>query len=209
LRFPVNLRTGVGMVAPRGLATGQGFVTEMTPAIYDRAEQQKALTSLLDLLIGTLEDSALISGPDSRPWAAESARFIAFTVADFALSFIVPLKRSQFRDEREWRIIVRPCHTPFSSDPTEADRNCECFIKVGPSKRYVELAPLEPEEQLIPGVPFGLPTKPPRFPINAVRVGPCEQGEKMAELARRLLDKHGLHSTHVLRSKLPTSFDCN
>jgi hypothetical protein len=164
---------------------------------------------LLDLLIEILEDPSLITGPDPGIWAAESARFIAFTVADFALSFIVPLKRSEFRDEREWRIVARPSHTRFSSDPTEADRNCECFIKAGSSKRYIELAPLEPEEQLIPGVPFGLPTNPPKLPISAVRVGPCKQGEKIAELARRSLDKHGLHAAQVLRSELPPSLDCH
>lgn len=205
LRFAISPQTGISMGAPRALATGQGFVTEMVPAVYERSEQQKALTSLLRSLIETLEDPSLITGPDPGWWAA---RFIAFTVSDFALSSIVRLKKREFRGEREWRIVVRPCHTPFSSDPTEADRNCECFIKAGPPKRYVELAPLEPEEQLVPGAAFPPQTDPPKLPIDAVRVGPCTRGGEMIELARQLLNRHGLQTADVLKSEIPALLDC-
>lgn len=207
LRFTTKRQTGVCMSAPRGLATGQGFVTDLVTAVYGKSDQRTALTFLLDRLIETLEDPSLIAGPDPGPRGAASARFIALTVSDLALSFIVRLKHPNFEGEREWRVVVRPWHTHFSSDPKEADRNCECFIKTGPSKRYVELAPAEPEEKLVPGRLFGMPVDPPKLPIDAVRVGPCVRSKEMTE-ARQLLDRHGLQTADVLKSKIRVSLDC-
>jgi hypothetical protein len=194
--------------APVALAAGLGFTTEMVPAIYDKSEQDAALGSILDLLIETLEDRSLIAGFETGPWISATSRFVAFTISNLALRLIVCLKSPVFADEREWRVVATPSHLPFSSDPDEADRNCECHIKSNWLKRYVELAAAEPEEQLIPGVAFGLPTPPLKLPIDAVRIGPCNDGNGMAELARQLLDKSGFEVS-IVRSEIPTLLDCH
>jgi hypothetical protein len=209
LRFPIETHNSVFLSAPRGLATGQGFATQLVPAIYDKNEQQTALGLLLDLLTETLEDRSLIVVSDAGPWAHALASFVALTVSDFALSFIACLKNPAFEDEREWRIVARPCITPFSSDPMEADRNCECYIKTNWSKPYVELTATEPEALLIPGAVFGLPTPPLKLPIDAVRIGPCKESKGMVERACQLLHKHGFQVAPVLESEIPTLLDCH
>jgi hypothetical protein len=173
-------------------------MTEMLPAIYYRSEQSATLAHLLDLLIATLEDPALITGPEFGVWTADLAKVIAVTVADFALTFIVPLKAPGFRHECEWRIVARPSHLSFSSDPTEADRNCECHIKVGPPKRYVELCTEEQETKILPGVIIGLLSPPLRLPISEVRIAPI--GE-IVENARLFLNTVGMGHVPVLRPR--------
>lgn len=208
LRFLANAESGPFLSAPRGLATGQGFTTTLLPAIYDELEQETVLRSLLDLLIDTLEDPSLIADVEGV-WAPSLANFISLTISDFALSSMVRLKNPKFLDEREWRIVVRPSHTAFSSDPTEGDRNCECYIKRDWIKPYVELSGPEPVGQLRPGTVFGLMSHLPELPIDAVRIGPCERSDQMAQRARGLLDKYRLETASVLKSEIPTSLDCN
>jgi len=206
LCFVINPAERIFISAPRGLASEHGFKTELLAAIYDRKEQKIALSSLLSSLVETLEDQSLIRGPDP-PWAAGSAKFIALTISDLALSLITRLKKKEFRRQSEWRIVIRPGHRCFSSDPYEADRNCECYIKTE-SRRYVELSATEPEPRLVPGAVFGLPTPPLKLPIGAVRIGPFKGRNKMAELARQLLDEHGLGAACVLRSGILAPLKC-
>lgn len=209
LCFPTGVQAGAFLTAPRGLATGQGFVTDILPAVYDKSEQETMLRSILDPLVEVLEDRSLINGFETGPYVRSLASFVAFTISSLALRVIVCLKNPAFEDEREWRIVVMPSHTAFSSDPTEADQNCQCYIKTKWSKPYVELSAMEPEERIVPGAVFGPPTPPPRLPIHQVRIGPCRLGEEMAQRARQLLDKYRLEEVRVLRSEIPTSLDCH
>lgn len=201
LRFPVDNRQTVGVIAPHGLAAGQGFLTELVPAIYDMKEQETALLSLLDPLLETLEDQSLIVGIDDGGWAPAIAKFVAFTVSDLALTSITRMKGPEFQREREWRLVVRPWRLRFSSDPTEADRNCEHFIKQGPPKRHVELAPREPQPTLTAGAVFGLPHSEPALPVEAVRVSSCQHDGEAAAV-RQLLSMHDLHAVAVLKSRV-------
>jgi hypothetical protein len=203
LRFPVDNRKDLRVVAPRGLAARQGFLTELVPAIYDRREQKAALLSLLNPLLQTLEDRSLIVDIDYGGWAPAMARFVAFTVSDLALTSLTRMKGPGYRRESEWRLVVRPCRLRFSSDPTEADRNCECFIKQGPPKRHVELAPREPQPTLTAGAVFGLPHSEPALPVETVRVSSCQHDEEAASV-RQLLSKHDLHTVAVLKSRVHT-----
>jgi len=203
LRFPVDNRRTLRLVAPHGLAAGQGFLTELVPAIYDTKEQKAALLSLLNPLLETLEDPSLIVGIDYGGWAPAMAKFVAFTVSDLALTSITRLKGLQFQREREWRLVVRPWRLRFSSDPTEADRNCERFIKQGPPKRHVELAPREPQPTWTAGAVFGLPQSEPALPVEAVRVSSCQHDGEAAAV-RQLLSKHDLHAVAVLKSRVRT-----
>ncbi len=204
LQFPLDNRGSVGVTAPHGLAAGQGFLTELAPAIYDQKDQKAALLSVLNPLLQTLEDRSLIVGIDHGGWARAMAKFVAFTVSDLALTSITRMKGPGFRHEREWRLVVRPCRLRFSSDPTEADRNCEYFIKQGPPKRHVELAPVEPRSTLVPGAIFGLLQSEPALPVKAVRLSSC-QHDREAESVRQLLSKHDLDAVAVLRSRVQHS----
>lgn len=200
LRFPVHDWETTGVVAPHGLAAGQGFLTELVPAIYDTKEQKAALLSLLNPLLDTLEDRSLIVGIDCGGWAPAMAKFVAFTVSDLALTSITRLKGPEFQREREWRLVVRPWRLRFSSDPTEADRNCECLIKRGPTKRHVELAPREQQPTLVSGAIFGLPQSEPALPIEAVRLSSCHHDDESASV-HQLLSKHDLRAVAVLKSR--------
>jgi hypothetical protein len=195
LRFPVNPDCGISLLAP------QAFAAEMVPAIYDRSEQETALVSLLDFLIETIEDQSLIRVREPAP---ELARFVAFTVSQFALPFIVPLKNRRFEHEREWRMVIRPSHKRFSSDSTEGDRNCECFIKTNWSKPFIELCGPTPVDSRAPAILYV-----PKLPLDAVRIGPCDKSATALKLSRQLLDHHGLQSAAVLESEIPTLLDCH
>lgn len=200
IRFSVDHKNAVGLIAPKGLAAGQGFLTELLPATYDAKEQQTALGSLLDPLIETLEDRSLISDFDPSGWSSEMAKFIAFTVSDLALTSITRMKNAEYRRENEWRLVVRPWRLRFSSDPSEADRNCECFIRQGPQKRYVELAPLEPVQPIVSGRVFGLAQNEVALPISTVRVNFHHKDE--LESARHWLAELDLDSIEVLKRRL-------
>ena len=115
-------------------------------------------------------------------------------------------KRKEFREQAEWRIVVRPDHTRFSSDITEADRNCQCYIRTRSSRRYVELSTSEPEPCLVPGVALGPRTARLMLPINAIRIAPFNNADEMATLARQLLDTH-LEAASVLPSKFSSTTD--
>jgi hypothetical protein len=199
LRFAASREGGIGVSAPQALAKGRGFITEMLPAIYDLGEQEATLDRLLDLLIATLENRALITGSEFGPWTADLARSIAVTVADFALKFIVPLKKPCFRHECEWRIVVRPNNLQFSSDPAEADRNCECYIKIGPAKRYVELCTKEPDTQINWGQAiYGLLTPSLQLPISDVQI--ASRGDIVSS-ARWFLDRVGMGHVPVVQPR--------
>lgn len=208
LHFEIKPPTRPFISAPqglsKGLSTGQGFKTELVPAIYDPTEKIDWLNCLLDSLVETLRDPSLIQQSGASPWTAASARFVAVTISDQALSLIARFKKEGFREEAEWRIVARPDHTHFSSDVAEADRNCQCYIRTRSSRRYVQLSAAKPESHLIPGTAFGLPTPSLRLPIDAIRVGPFNNADEMTTLARQLLDEH-LEAARVLRSKFSSA----
>ncbi len=203
LHFEIKPPTRPFISAPHGLATGQGFKTELLPAIYDRTEQIDWLNSLLDSLIETLKDPSLIQQSGASPWTAALARFVAVTISDQVLSLIARFKKEEFRKEAEWRIVARPDHTHFSSDVEETDRNCQCYIKTT-ARRYVELSATEPQPRLIPGAAFGLPIPQLALPISAIRIGPIGDGDEVATLVRQLLDEY-LEGVSVFRSKFSSA----
>ena len=97
------------------LRTGQGFKPE--PNVYtsipvkieyDRSEQAKKCVSILDQLLAIFDDPetarALVTVSD-HPLVGYST--ILRVIADMLLEEILSFKNEAFRDEKEWRVVIR------------------------------------------------------------------------------------------------------
>ena len=191
-----------GVAAPRGHASGQGFVSELVPVIYEGKKQKKMLVKALGALIAILEDTSIVQGSFFGPCKADMARFPAPTVAEFLLSLIVRFKsKKEFSDEYEWRVVARPDRTSFSSDPLEADRNCECYVRKDEARKYIEMSGVEPEVLFRPGEPiFGLAVPNVKLPIREVVIGPKLRQAEMFDCAQVVLSDCGYGDVPISRS---------
>lgn len=189
------------VTAPRGLASGQGFWTELAPVIYDRKKQTRLLVKALKALIAILEDTSIIQGISFGPWTSDMVRFTADTLAEFLLSLVVRFKSKEFSDEYEWRVIARPNRTHFSSDAREADKNCECYVKKDGERKYIEMSGIEPEVLIRPGEPiFGLDVSNVKLPIREVVVGP-KLSVEMFDHTRLILSDCGRRDVRISKSR--------
>lgn len=195
LRFRVDSTAGLALSVP------YGFVSELMPAVYDRDEQASVLKGILSDVVDVLEDRAIIHG-DFGQWAPAVAKMVAFNVAIFLSTFLVPLKNPGFQDEREWRFVVTPKHRPLTSDITEGVRNCQHAIKNSP-KPHIEVSGRVPAMSSI-FEPWVLP----HLPVDAIRIGPCKDRSERDRIARAILVANNLDRVQLLASQIPTELEC-
>jgi hypothetical protein len=123
--------------------------------IYDERLQRGAIERALRSI--SLAISRNTNGQNEGPWAQTMVDSCARNTAQVLLRLAVSFKRSEFRGEKEWRIVCAPRLGSNSSAPRLVDENFAVNIKRSPRSHVLLQIHLEPrlfEPLLSPPVPF-------------------------------------------------------
>lgn len=128
--------------------------------------------------------AAAVSGPINSD-------VLGATLAISLENLFVRLKHPAFREEHEWRVLIRESVSPaVQSFSHVLFRGADFSVKP-----YIELS-LPPEDPTSP-------EKPPMLPLRRVTVGPTLRPEETVRAVRWLLRKHGYDSVEVAPSEAP------
>jgi hypothetical protein len=173
------------------------FDDQIVKAIYDREEQKQALKQALRGVVFALNDQGSVSGEFYGEWAMPVARTTAANIAGLFMYILSSFKHPSFYEEKEWRFVVSPRHTLFSSDLTEADRMTALDICERDGRRFVELMP-------VVHVRAFQPLSSERLPILGVKVGPCDKQFVYVERVKGELHKARYSGVQIAASEIPT-----
>jgi hypothetical protein len=143
--------TGMPSLALSGLQSEYWYQR----VIYDKRLQQVAIERVLRSI--SLAISRNTNGQNKGPWAQAMVDSCARNTAQVLLRLAVSFKRSEFRGEKEWRIVCAPRLGRNSSAPRLDDGNFAVNIKRSPRPHVLLQIRLEQrlfEPLLIPPVPF-------------------------------------------------------
>ncbi len=133
---PYCLRTSTGEFGLNFVSNDVRDEVWCQPVIYDYAAQVALFTNFVEALPSLI--SRHITGDPEGFTTKRFSESIARTLGQLLLLLISGCKRSEFMDEREWRIVCCPKITPFYSAPSLIDENFAVSIRPIP-KRHIEL----------------------------------------------------------------------
>lgn len=158
---------GVGMAKADGKSAVDRAIME--EVVYDRDRQEGRMRNIIDVAVDLVDKFGWGENQeDARSRVASLAHEMAWPVLDL----LSTLKQPSYSSEQEWRLVS-------TTGPHVHKRNLECqfrpaFHGLVP---YIELAPVEPEEQ-------GL------LPIREVITGPRQPSIEAPQATRSFLEAH-------------------
>ena len=194
--YSLQFETGV---TPEPLLRPQsgGASVQYNRVIYSRSRQRHAIRKAIAATVTAIESST--GGTPEGPRMESTAAMVARNVSELLLDLIVSFKRRYYALEQEWRLVVRPDATPFSSAPEMADENFDVMVKTDAKtfKRYVELS--APYSNKI----FGVPSPPP-VPFTSVIESPFLRSRAERESIRRSLEENGRPDIAIHKAWYPS-----
>jgi hypothetical protein len=159
----------------------------LSRVVYDLEEQNLLLTRLMTDAIATILDphvEGLITGLEEKQRLAFVSMFRWF-IDTMALAEIARFKHPAFREEKEWRLVVRPL--PGGTDAKKTGK-----LKFKPSRGmltpYLELSPREDKSLL---------------PIESVRYGPTLERRRAENVLNLFLRQRGYTNVQLHGSEIP------
>lgn len=125
------------------------------PVVYDEQAQQDAMDRALRSIAKAISENT--RGRNEGPWAGAMVDSCARNTAQLLLGLAAGFKRSDYRWEREWRIVCAPRLGSNNSAPSLIDENFRPNIRPG-FRVHVSLQISRPlrifEPVMLPPVPF-------------------------------------------------------
>jgi hypothetical protein len=168
---------------------------------YDRNEQLRRITDLLDFLVPIVDDAQVTEAIRSfDALSPDGFGSLSGTVAEILMEESLGFKNPAFAVEKEWRLVVRS--RGLLKQGTDDGDHSKLPIRFRTARGQ-----LTPYVRLIPsGTPFPVTGNGEKLPIHSVRCGPV--GDRVsAEMAvRMLLDSEGYRGARTYRSDIPLAF---
>jgi hypothetical protein len=159
-------------------------------AVYDEATKHNAVKALVFDIFRAIDVNCSFDDLD----CFGIGRWMAFDIAEVLLDLIVCFKKERYRDEHEWRLVVRPNHELCTTDRVGPDRTFAVLVKSGP-KPYVDLVRR-----------YSSTCLELRFrellPYQTIRISPLEDFEKSKAEAIEVLRRTEAGEVPIMNSAL-------
>jgi len=160
---------------------------------YDRGEQLRRITELLDFLVPVVDDPEVTEAIRSLdPLAPDVFGWLSRTIAEILMDESVAFKNPAFAVEKEWRLVVRSRELlKQGTDDGDHTNLPICFRTArGQLTPYVRLIPS--------GTAFPITGDGQKLPIQSVHCGPVGDRVSTAMAVNRLLDRYGYRGVRVI-----------
>jgi hypothetical protein len=187
----------LGLKVPPGVFTPKGFepepktyTAEWVRVVYDRSEQAKKCTAILEPLFAILDNpdtERAIAAITDNPLCGYS-EFLR-VIADILLDEIVSFKNEAFKVEKEWRVVVREreLNKQGTDDGGATPLAIHFHVSRGILVPHVRLIPLDSAKKL---------------PIARIRSGPTLDKTTAGMAISLMLDKNDFSGVEVLGSDI-------
>ncbi len=179
LRFPTDIDSG-----PRLRPKLSNVFVQFVEAIYKSHLKRASLTTLVERITEALENRSNVQGDVHGPWTDSIVDIITFSISELALDVLVSFKSEEYTNELEWRLVIRPKQDLCGSDRHSPDQAFKVMIVEGDyGNKYIELFVPPPANSFMP-----LARSP--IPFDSIIIGPCEEAQRLRELAKRVLSEN-------------------
>lgn len=186
LRFPTD-KDGAPRLRPRS----SRVFTQFIKATYKNRLKRSSLVTLVERIVGALENRSIVDEDIEGPWTASLVDMITFWISELALDVLVSFKSDEYRRELEWRMIVRPLQDLPGSGRTSPDQAFDAMVITSDNgKRYIEVFAPPPANLCIPSARIPVP-------FDLIAIGPCRDAERLRKLAERVLSENSLKDTPI------------
>jgi Protein of unknown function (DUF2971) len=168
---------------------------------YDRGEQLRRITELLDFLVPIVDDAQVTEAIRSlEPLSPNAFGWLSSTIAEILMDESVAFKNPAFAVEKEWRLVVRS--RELLKQGTDDGDHTKLPIRFRTARGQ-----LTPYVRLIPsGTAFPVTGDGKKLPIESVHCGPVGDRVSTTMAVRMLLDRYEYYEVRVRRSKIPLAF---
>jgi hypothetical protein len=168
---------------------------------YDRGEQLRRITELLDFLVPIVDDAQVTEAIRSLdPLSPDGLGRLSGTIAEILMDESVAFKNPAFAVEKEWRLVVRS--RELLKQGTDDGDHTKLQIWFRTSRGQ-----LTPYVRLIPSrTAFPVTGDGKKLPIESVHCGPVGDRVSTAMAVRMLLDRYNYKAARIHRSEIPLAF---
>jgi hypothetical protein len=189
--YSVGFKFSSSMFVEGCKAEPNSYSAVWTKVIYDRTDQLNKCRDILDAVLPIFNDDEIAEAVrfvDSHPTMANSG--IRKVLEDMLVEEIVAFKNVAFRDEREWRIVVRQRESvkQAADDGGKAPTVIHFRVSRGALVPFVKLIPSDDGGKL---------------PIACLRIGPSIDKTPAVMALSLMLAKNGYGNAFVEGSDIP------
>jgi hypothetical protein len=168
---------------------------------YDRAEQLRRITELLDFLVPIVDDAKVTKAIRSMEQPSSFGfEWLWGTIAEILMEESIGFKNPAFAVEKEWRLVVRSRELMKQGTDDGDHTKLPIYFRTARGQ-------LTPYVKLIPsGVRFPITGDGDKLPIQSVRCGPVGDRVSAEMTVRMLLDREDYRGARTYRSDIPLAF---